>query len=81
MSTERSPRWVDLLLMNSNRHHRYDREKSRTFSESKSIIGIIVGARLLDEERPIADIAPGEWFSKCQNTDQTPTSRRIHAQR
>lgn len=69
--TERSPRWVDL----STNEFRsappiYDREKIETFSESKSIIGII-RARLLDEERPIA-IAPGEWFSAPNHRPKPP---------
>ena len=58
---ERSPRWIDLSTNEfTSSPPVYDKGKIETFSESKSIIGII-RARLLDEERPIA-IAPGKWF-------------------
>ena len=69
--TERSPRWVDLSTNEfKSAPPVYDREKIETFSESKSIIGII-RARLLDEERPIA-IAPGEWFSTPDHRPKPP---------
>ena len=70
MFTERSPRWVDLSTNEfKSAPPVYDREKIETFSESKSIIGII-RARLLDEERPIA-IAPANGFPR-RITDQNP---------
>jgi len=59
---ERAPRWFDVSTMESrNSPIPLDRGRIDTFSEGRSVIGI-VRARLLEEERPIA-IAPGKWFT------------------
>ena len=59
---ERGPRWLDISSMESRSTPLpMDRGRIDTFSEGRSVIGI-VRARLLDEDRPIA-IAPGRWFS------------------
>ena len=59
---ERGPRWLDLSSMESRSSPLpMDRSRIDTFSEGRSVIGI-VRARLLDEGRPIA-VAPGRWFS------------------
>ena len=59
---ERSPRWFDVSTMElRNSPIPLDRGRIDTFSEGRSVIGI-VRARLLDEGRPIA-IAPGKWFA------------------
>ena len=58
---ERGPRWFDLSSMESRSSPLpMDRGRIDTFSEGRSVIGI-VRARLLDEQRPIA-VAPGRWF-------------------
>ena len=60
--SERGPRWIDLSSMESRSSPLpMDRSRIDTFSEGRSVIGI-VRARLLDEVRPIA-VAPGRWFS------------------
>jgi len=59
---ERGPRWFDLSSMESRSSPSpMDRGRIDTFSQGRSVIGI-VRARLLDEERPIA-VAHGRWFS------------------